>query len=296
MLSVIPLGARYMLLSAFGFAIMAMFVKIAGRQGLPVLEIIAARAAVSLVLSFIQVKSKGIALFGHNKPLLLIRGLVGFFTLTGVYYALLHLPFAEATVLQYLHPVFTAVLALLFLKERPTVATLICIALSLAGLLVMIRPGFLFGGFSGDYDLFAVLIAIAAAFGSGVAYTLVRKLSATEDPAVIVFYFPLVCLPATLLMPGEHFVMPEGWTWMTLLMVGIGTQVGQVCLTRAMQTETASRAVSFSYTQVVFAAALGIVVFDELPSGWTILGAGLIIFGAMINVLWRPSRQHAEAT
>jgi drug/metabolite transporter (DMT)-like permease len=291
LLSVIPLGARYMLLSALGFAIMAMFVKIAGRQGIPVLEIITARAAVSLVLSYIHVKRKRVALFGHNKPLLILRGLVGFFTLTGVYYSLLHLPFAEATVLQFLHPVFTTILALLFLKERPTVATLSCIALSLVGLLVMIRPGFVFGDFRGDYDLFAVMIAIAAAFGSGLAYTIVRKLGATEDPTVIVLYFPLVCLPATLMMPVGHFVMPEGWAWMTLLMIGIATQVGQICLTRAMQVETASRAVSFAYTQVVFAAVLGIVVFDERPSGWTMMGAGLIISGAMLNVLWQSDRK-----
>ena len=278
-----------MIFSAFGFAVMATFVKLAGRQGIPLQEIIAARAAVSLLLSYIDVKRKHIPLFGHNKPLLLVRGIVGFFTLTGVYYALLHLPLAEATVLQYLHPLFTALLALLLLKEQPTFATLICIVVSLIGLVVMIRPDFVFGELSGNLDLFAVGIAISAAFGSGLAYTIVRKLSAHEDPSVIVFYFPLVCLPATLLLSAEDFVMPEGWTWASLLMVGIGTQLGQVCLTRAMQMETASRATSFSYTQVVFAAIFGIAVFDELPSGWTILGAGLIILGAMLNVLWQPS-------
>jgi drug/metabolite transporter (DMT)-like permease len=278
-----------MIFSAFGFAVMATFVKLAGRQGIPLQEIIAARAAVSLLLSYIDVKRKHIPLFGHNKPLLLVRGIVGFFTLTGVYYALLHLPLAEATVLQYLHPLFTALLALLLLKEQPTFATLICIVVSLIGLVVMIRPDFVFGELSGNLDLFAVGIAISAAFGSGLAYTIVRKLSAHEDPSVIVFYFPLVCLPATLLLSAEDFVMPEGWTWALLLMVGIGTQLGQVCLTRAMQMETASRATSFSYTQVVFAAIFGIAVFDELPSGWTILGAGLIILGAMLNVLWQPS-------
>ncbi|MGR9116717.1 MAG: DMT family transporter [Gammaproteobacteria bacterium] len=280
-----------MLFSAFGFAVMATFVKIAGRQGVPLLEIIAARAAISLVLSYIDVKRKRIPLFGHNKLLLITRGLVGFFTLTGVYYALLHLPLAEATVLQYLHPLFTALLALLFLKEQPSAATLVCIVISLIGLVVMVHPGFVFGDLSGDLDLFAVAIAIAAAFGSGLAYTLVRKLSAHEDPSVIVFYFPLVCLPATFLLSAEPFVMPEGWTWASLLMVGIGTQIGQVCLTRAMQMETASRATSFSYTQVVFAAVFGIIVFDELPNWWTILGAGLIILGAMLNVLWQPARQ-----
>lgn len=282
----IPLGARYMLLSALAFAFMGVAVKIAGGEGIPVLEIIAARALVSLVLSFGDVKRKGIPIFGQHRLLLLMRGAVGFAALVGVYYALVHLPFAEATVLQYLHPMFTAVLALVFLRERPTAATVACIALSFVGLLLMVRPGFLFGGHAADYDKLAVGLGIAGAFGSGIAYTLVRKLSNLEDPSVIVFYFPLVCLPATVLFLGDGFVMPQGITWLWLLAVGVFTHIGQVSLTRAMQTETASRAGSFSYSQVVFAAILGVLVFGEVPGLWTLVGAMLIMCGALLNILW----------
>ncbi len=190
--------------------------------------------------------------------------------------------------LQYLHPMFTALLALVLLRERPTAATLACIALSFSGLLVMVRPGFLFGGLSASYDTLAVAIAIAGAFGSGLAYTIVRRLSSVEDPSVIVMYFPLVCLPATLLLGWDDFVMPGGWTWLTLIMVGIFTQVGQVSLTRAMQTETASRAGSFSYSQVLFATLLGLWVFGEIPGPWTLAGASLIMLGTLVNILWKP--------
>ena len=286
-LSLIPLGARYMLLSALAFALMGMCVKIAGYQGIPVMEIIAARAAVSLVISYLDVRRKNISIWGNHKPLLLARGLVGFVSLTGVFYALVHLPFAEASVLQYLHPMFTALLALLLLRERPTAGTLVCIALSFAGLVVMVQPDFLFGSGSVEYDMLAVMIAIAGAFGSGLAYTIVRKLGASEDPSVIVFYFPLVCLPGTILLAGDEFIWPSGWTWLVLLLVGIFTQVGQISLTLAMQTETASKATSLSYSQVVFAAILGILVFDEIPGPWTILGAAMIMLGALVNIFWR---------
>lgn len=288
-LSAIPLGARYMLLSALAFALMGASVKFAGQQGIPVLEIIAARALVSLLLSYADVRRKGIPLFGTHRWLLFARGLVGFVSLTGVFYALVHLPIAEASVLQYLHPMFTALLALLWLKERPTTATLLCIALSFIGLLVMVRPVFLFGGTGAGYDSLAVGIAIAGAFGSGLAYTIVRRLSTLEDPSVIVFYFPLVSLPITLILLGDDFVMPTGWTWLTLLLVGIFTQIGQIALTLAMRVETASRAGSFSYTQVVFAALIGMVAFGEVPGIWTLAGAGLILFGALVNVLWKPA-------
>ncbi|MGD9662906.1 MAG: DMT family transporter [Porticoccaceae bacterium] len=276
-----------MLLSALAFAFMGVCVKLAGAQGIPVLEIIAARALVSLVLSYGDVKRKGIPLFGTHRVLLFFRGAVGFAALVGTYYALVHLPFAEATVLQYLHPMFTAVLALLLLNERPTAPTLGCIALSFLGLIVMVRPGFIFGDGAADYDTLAVVLGVAGAFGAGLAYTLVRKLSTLEDPSVIVFYFPLVCLPATILLLGDDMVMPQGWTWLWLLFVGLFTHVGQVTLTRAMQVETASRAGSFSYSQVVFATVLGVWVFAEIPGVWTLAGGLLIMLGALVNILWK---------
>ncbi len=120
---------------------------------------------------------------------------------------------------------------------------------------------------------------------------LVRKLSVTEDPSVIIIYFPLVALPLSIVLLGSDFVMPQGMTWIWLLLVGVFTQVGQIGLTKAMQTETASQATSFAYTQVVFAVVLGWLVFAELPSVWTYIGGGLIILGAFVNIAYRDKNK-----
>lgn len=186
--------------------------------------------------------------------------------------------------LQYLNPMFTAILAIMFLGERIQASTLLCIALSFLGLIIIVRPEFLFTQISSDYSLLAVIAAIGGAFGSGVAYVLVRKLSKSEDPSVIIIYFPLVALPVSLLLLGNNLVIPQGITWLWLLLVGTFTQVGQFGLTKATQTETASKATSFSYLQVVFAAILGWLVFSEVPTLWTFIGGGLIILGALINM------------
>lgn len=284
-LSLIPLGARYMVLSALGFASMGVFVKIAYAHGIPVLEIVAARAFVSALLSYVDVKRKGIPLFGHKKHLLLARGFAGALALMCVYYALVNIPFAEATVLQYLHPMFTAVLAIFFLREKLQWSTILCIIFSFIGLLIIVRPDFLFGELSSDYSLLAIAAGVLGALGSAIAYVLVRKLSATEDTSVIIFYFPIIALPLSLLMLGDNLVMPHGWTWLVLILVGVTTQVGQIGLTKAMQTETAARATSFSYLQVVFAVIFGLLLFDEIPTLWTILGALMILCGAFVNVL-----------
>jgi len=276
-----------MVLSALAFSILSLFVKAVGEQGIPVLEIVAARSVISIVISYYAIRLKGIPALGHQKGLLFSRGFIGFIALTCVFYGVTHLPLAEATVLQYLHPMFTAVLAGFFLRERPSLGTIICIFLSFGGLLFIVRPDFMFGGVDNGFDKLAITIAIGGAFGSACAYTLVRKLSKTEDPAVIVLYFPLVSLPATIPFLINDFVMPQGITWLYLLAVGITTQIGQVTLTKGIQLETASKATSYSYLQVVFAIVLGVIFYSEIPDLMTLAGAALIISGAYINAVWK---------
>lgn len=282
-----PIGMRYMILSALGFALMAACVKQASMSGIPVLEIVTFRAVVSLVLSYADVRRKGVSLLGNNKPLLIARGVVGSLALVCVYYSVTHMPLAEATVLQYLHPMFTALLAVWFLKEAIHPVLLVSIGFSLLGLLMIARPGWLFGGLSSEIPDIALLAAILGAFASAVAYVLVRRLSQSEDPSVIIFYFPVVTLPFSALLLGGDFVVPDTATLVVLLMVGVFTQIGQLGLTKAMQTELAGRATAFSYLQVVFAACLGWLFFSEVPDIWVWCGAASIIAGAMINMLGR---------
>lgn len=281
----ISLGARYMLLSAAGFALMAVCVKWVSARGIPVLEIVAARALVSLLLSFIDVKRKGLSPWGEEKALLFARGLVGALALACVYYALTTIPLAEATVLQYLHPMFTAILALYFLKEKIHASTILCILFSFVGLVLIAQPELLFGQANTSLSTLSLVAAVLGAFGSAVAYVLVRKLAQTEDASVIIFYFPLIALPFSLILLGSDFVMPKGEEWLVLLLVGVFTQVGQVGLTVAMRHESAAKATAFSYTQVLFAGVLGWLMFDELPVLWTWIGAGFILLGAAINLL-----------
>ena len=210
------------MISALSFALMAALVKEAGQLGIPLLQIIFVRAVISVVLSLADIGRARVHPLGHRRVLLLGRGVSGFLALTGVFYALIHLSMAQATVLQYLHPVFTALLAFLFLAERPTTATLACILLSLLGLACIVSP-YWSGPDNAGGALWPVLAGLGGAFGSGVAYTLVRKLVATEHPSVIVLYFPLVCLPGTLLLGGGDFIWPTAAGWWVLIGVGCFT-------------------------------------------------------------------------
>lgn len=281
-----PLGVRYMLLSAAGFALMGASVKMVSTYGIPLVEIVAARSLISLLISYLDIKRKKLSVWGHNKSLLVARGLVGAIALFCVYYAVTTLPLAEATLIQYLHPAFTAVIALIFLKESVHLSTILCIVLSILGLTLLAQPSLIHQQQT-VLPTFSILIAVLGALGSAIAYVLVRKLSQTEDSSVIIFYFPLIALPISLFIPGQQFIMPNIEALGLLILVGIFTQLGQIGLTKAMQNDTASKTTAYSYIQVIFATLLGWIFFAESPSLWTWIGGGLIMAGALINTLWR---------
>jgi drug/metabolite transporter (DMT)-like permease len=282
----IPKSAWYMLLSALGFALMAACVKEVSALGIPVLEIVAARAVVSGIISYLDIKRKKIPLWGNNKPLLIARGTVGAFALMFVYYAVTTLPLAEATVLQYLHPVFTAILALFFLKEIIQRSTIICIIVSLIGLLIIIQPNLQVSNMV-SYPWISIMAGVMGAFGSAVAYIIIKKLTKTDDSSVIIFYFPVVAFPISMIMLGSDFVMPSLLATGLLVLVGIFTQVGQVGLTKALDCADANKATAYAYVQVLFSVFIGWAYFSEVPSLTTIIGGSFIMLAALINVLWK---------
>lgn len=281
----IPTGAWYMLLSALGFALMAACVKSVSRYGIPVLEIVATRALISAGISYADIRRKKISVWGNNKPWLLARGAVGAGALIMVYYAVTHLPLAMATVLQYLHPVFTAILSFLFLKEKVKRSTMLCIILCLVGLSIMLSPNFADTHLT--YSWLSIAAGIFGAFGSAIAYVIVKKLTRTEDSSVIIFYFPIVTLPIAVLLLGSDFVIPSATACLLLLFVGIFTQIGQLGLTKAMHSEDASKATAYAYVQVLFSVIIGWAYFGEIPAWATVIGGTCIMAGALVNVLWK---------
>ncbi len=281
-----------MALGAFWFSVMGLLVRIAGER-IPVMEIVLARAIVSLVLSYAMLRHAGVPARGNHPPLLILRGTLGFGALAGFYYAIVHLPLAEATTIQYTSPIFTALFAALLIGERITSREVACVAASLVGVLLIARPVFLFGGDSVS-DRTAILAGLAAAVVSGAAYTLVRRLGSSEDPLVIVFYFPLVTIPASLPFVVMDWVWPRGMEWLVLLGIGLTTQVAQLSITRGLQRVPAARAAAVGYLQIAFAGAWGALILAEIPDRWTIAGASLIVVSTLALSLWRK-RGSSEA-
>jgi drug/metabolite transporter (DMT)-like permease len=281
-----------MVLSAFAFSLMTVFVKLAGVR-LPWQELVVARAAVTLVLSYAWLRAARVAPFGTHRALLILRGGFGFLGLSSVYYAVTHLPLAEATVIQYLYPPLTVALASLLLREPMERVVLVSMTLGVAGLVLVAQPAALFGSVAAPLDPSGLIAAFLGAFFSACAYVTVRTLGKGEHPLVIVFYFPLVALPASLVTIGAHAVWPKGVEWCWLLLLGLCTQIGQVAVTRGFASAAAGRMAAYSYIQVLFAALWGALIFHEQPKPLSLAGAALIIAGALFNL--RTARASAAA-
>jgi drug/metabolite transporter (DMT)-like permease len=275
-------GLHYMIATAFCFSLMSLMVKLLGRR-LPIGEIVFGRALVTLVISYAMVRAAGIPTWGSRPALLILRGLTGFGALFCFFYAVTRLPLADVTVIHFTNPVFTSFLGALFLGERIGRRELVGLPFCLAGIALVAQPSFLFGQGARSLDIGAVGVALAAAFLSAVAYTTVRKLRNTDDPLVIVFYFPLVAAPASLpfLALGDP-VWPSPLEWALLVGVGAVTQVGQIFLTRGLHLERAGRATSMSYVQVIFAALWGFLFFSDVPNSLAVAGAVLILGGMFL--------------
>ena len=272
-------GLRYMAAGAFFFSVMSLLVKFAGRT-LPSQEIVFARSLVMAILTYTTLRRRRIPVLGERRSLLVVRGLLGFAALSCFYYALVHLPLADATVIQYTNPAFAAVFAVLVLGERMRVREIVCVAMSIGGVLLVARPGFLFGGSAG-LDPFAVAVALSGAVLSAAAYVSVRVL-ANEHHLVVIFYFAVISTLGSLPVTAINVVLPRPADVLILLGVGVSTQLGQVFMTKGLHLERTGRATATSLVQIVFAGLWGALFFSQLPGPLGLAGAGLIMAGVLL--------------
>jgi drug/metabolite transporter (DMT)-like permease len=278
-------GIRAMAVGAWWFAVMGLFVKLSGRR-LPSSQIVLVRAALTLAMSYWAVRQAGLpSIWGEQRRLLLVRGTLGAIGINCFYWSLVHLPLGEATLIQYTNPIFATILAALWVGERVRVGEMICLATAMAGVVLITRPGFLFGTAAGLHDPHDVAIALFGAVCSGAAYAAVRKMGSREHSTVVVFYLPLVTFPIAIPFASNNWLMPTGTEWLLLLGVGLATQLAQVYMTRGLQAETAVRATTTGYLQIVFAGVWGALLLRERPSAWTLAGAAVIVASALVLAL-----------
>jgi len=291
-----------MLSSALSFSLMGVCVKALG-QRLPVVEVVLGRAVISLALSLWLLRRAGLSPWGERRGLLVLRGVLGTAALYCVYGAIQTLPLGEATVIQYLHPTFTALLAWLLLGERLSPQILLAIVLGWLGVGLLTHPLHLgdslpasvhsaahgAGLAQGGLPQAAVLLAVAGALLTALAYVSVRALGRSEEPLVVIFYFPLVGLVLTLPLVLLNPILPTGPELVLLVGVGLFTQLGQLGLTKGLMGLPAARATALSYVQVPLASLWGLWFFHDRPSPDSLAAALLVLAATVISLRSRPA-------
>lgn len=267
-------GIKNMLMSAFYFSIVNVLVKLL--KNIPSYEVALFRTIVSLIMSWMMIRSAGINPWGNNKRDLFIRGFFGTISLLLYFYTLQNMPLASAVTIQYLSPIFTTILATFILKEKTKPFHWLFFLISFCGVLFI-------KGFDTRLSSDMILLGLTSAFTSGIAYNFVRKLKDTDHPIVTVFYFPLVSVPVIVPYTLLHWTQPQGIEWLYLLFVGIFTQQAQVHMTKAYQSEKISIVSNFNYTGIIFALVMGYIVFGEGFNIYSIIGTIMIITGAILS-------------
>ncbi len=285
-----------MLASGLCFVAVNFFVKILGAGGeqdiiesvqrYPAHELVLARSIVSFAISLFIIKRKKIPVFGVNKKWLLIRGLAGTIALTMFFYTIHHLPIALATIIQYLAPIFTVILAMILLKEKVKAIQWFFIILSFFGVGLIAVDKFINSETNIEQiNFFYIGIGMISAVFSGLAYTAVIKLKQTDVPITIVLYFPMVAIPLMLILSIWDFTWPQGIEWFLLLIIGIFTQLAQISLTKALHLGSAATITPFQYLGAIYMFLTGYFVFDERLSFIVNVGIAIILSGVLLNAV-----------
>lgn len=265
------------LISGVFMALMSLLVKFAGAY--TIFQIIFFRSIVTLVISYLFIVKKKLPPFGNDKKHLILRGLFGFGGLTLYFLTVQHMPLATAVSIQYLSPVFTAILAIYINHQKSPWYTWIFYGVALGGV-------FIIKGFDPRIDFWMLMAGIGSAIFSGAAYNMIRKIGNKDDPNVVVFYFPLVTVPLVIFPALYYWVWPADiWQWLILIGIGVTTQFGQVYMTRAFQYSALGGVAIFQYFGLLYALAFGFFFFDE-GFGWmTYVGMFLVVAGAVGNAM-----------
>lgn len=262
------------LISAASFAAMAACVRTAC-EALPQSEVVFFRNFMALLLLLPMLRQQRISLKSEHMKLHLMRAAAGLSAMYLYFYALKHLPLAGALLLNYTSPLFLAVIALFWLKERSTRTRAVAVVLGFAGVAMLFTP-------SSSIASYAGLMGLASGLLAGVALATVKRLSSTEPAIRTVTWFALLASAVSLLPMMPEFQWPSIQTWGWLIAVGFFANSGQLALTTAYGMAPVTQVSPLGYSGLIFAGIIGYLAWDEVPEAYSLIGAIFIIIAGIL--------------
>lgn len=281
-------AAGLMLLSTAFFGLMAVVIRIASDAGIATVQIAFFRNFFGLLALLPFLHRSGRAVFRTRQlPRYLVRCLIGVASMLCGFWAIGHLPMAQAISLSYSAPLFVTIFAVIWLGEVVRRRRWTAVVLGFIGVMVIVRPGT--EGFSAGS-----LVAVLAAVLSSVVAIQIKQLSRVDAPDTIVFYTYVFWVPLSLVPALFAWQWPHGIDWLWLAAIGVMGTGGQLFWTRALKLGEVSALTPISFMQLPMVTFLAWLLFDEVISAWTIAGA-LIIFGANGYIAHREAQLSRRA-
>lgn len=281
-------GILLMLISSIGFAIMTLFVKLAG--DLPSIQKTFFRNFVSAIIAFVLVIYNKERLFGkrENQLVLLGRSIFGTLGIVFLFYAIDHLVMSDADMLNKMSPFLVIIFSAIFLKERVLPFQMVTIVLAFIGMIFIVKPSF-------SVDFIPYFIGVLSAVFAAAAYTLLRVLGNREKFYTVVFYFSFFSTVILLPFLIIFYVPMTGEQLLYLLLAGVFATVGQFGITLAYKYAPARDISIFTYSTVIFTTILSFTFFGEGPDMFSLIGY-VIILSSMTYMFFKGRKSQEQET
>lgn len=282
-------GIVFIILSALCFAFMNLFVRLSG--DIPSLQKCFFRnfVAVFFALGVLLKNKQSLKFKKGNLKLLIFRSLAGTVGILGNFYAIDHIPLADASILNKMSPFFVIVFSFFVLKERLTFLQGAAVCIAFIGSLFIIKPSFQ------NIDLIPSAAGLLGGMGAGFAYTMVRLLGKRgENGSYIVFFFSAFSCLVTLPFLIFDFHPMEWWQVLSLIGAGLAATGGQFTITAAYYHAPAREISVYDYSQIIFATLLGFIILGELPDIYSFIGYIIIISMAVLMFIYNNKSQRSK--
>lgn len=284
-------GIFFIIASAFFFALMAVFVRLAG--DIFFVQKTFFRNAVALVIALASIlcgaRKKGRGIFVIPKGALLflfLRSAAGSVGIFGNFFAIDRLVLSDASILNKMAPFFTILFSFILMKEKIRPLPLAAVACAFLGSLFVIKPSF-------DFSHMAPTLAgFLGGVGAGFAYACVRKLGKLGcNGKIIIMFFSafstLISLPYMIM----NFNPMTARQWIFLLLSGAAAAGGQFSITAAYFHAPAGKISVYDYSQIIFSTLFGFLIFGQLPDIYSFIGYAIIVSMAVVNFAYNNRRQ-----
>lgn len=279
-------GAAYMILASAAFAAMGVCIKIAS-QDINNEMIVFLRNVFGLLFLAPWLWHRGVSIKTQRFGMHLFRSVVGLSAMYCFFYTIPRLNLAEAVLLNYSIPLFTPLIAWLFMKEKTDKITGLAILVGFVGIIFILQPG------TPKWSI-ASLTGVGSGVLAAIALTSIRVMSNTEPPGRIVFWFAVISIAISAIPAYLSWQPLSNQLWGLMVVLGLFATCGQLLISKGFQQANAPQVSLFTYSAPVWAGLFAAILWQEQPDQWSILGMIVVAMAGIAVTIHSEVQKHRD--